>query len=209
MMLQGCTSCGGCRPMTPCECLACKGFPKFPRGIGVPKKPPHDCSNPLYYNVLTGKLHFWDHVTGTWECTEACGTDGGNGLPNISGLWSTNSVFTVGPRTLRLAFQRDGTTTWNSSAGGTPANWAENPSATVGDGFWIKALSRAHAPGDGDESLTTGFWFQLNQERAWNIGRDTAGNAAVTLDFYLSTSAADSGIIKSWTTNVLNLTVLT
>lgn len=209
-MLHGCTTCGGCRPQTPCECLACKGFPPLPIGIGAPVKPPHDCQMPLYVNVLTEKLHFWDHVTGQWECAEACSTSNTPAPPSPSpppppgesGRWSMQGNWVTAPQTLRLDFNRDGTTTRNATTPGASPNWADTPGATVGDGFWIKALTRAHAPGGGAESLTTGFWMQLSETRSWYIGRNTEGTAGVTIDFYLATAPNDSAIVKEYEDNV-------
>jgi hypothetical protein len=177
MMLTGCTNCGGCRPRTICECLECKNIPPISRVIGEPKRPPHRCQTPLAYNILTKKMHFWDHLAATpkWECVEACGTggggDGGGGTLPPCSMPAASPVtgqtfqvgvvpawtFTVGPVTSAptISGQPAGVTPVVSAlvSGVATVSWTGSPS-TSGQSYDLRVTAQNACSGGIATSIT-------------------------------------------------------
>lgn len=125
----------------------------------------------------------------TWTYTKNKGATGGGVIIN-----SFNPIVSIGAY-VSLTFKTNGRVEIKLTAAESPRfllNWIEPTSATVGNSYFIKAVTT----GDALASGTTGSYLALTSDRTWVLD-NTAGASPSSkhTDFklYLSTSSSDAG----------------
>jgi hypothetical protein len=103
------------------------------------------------------------------------------------------------PCTVTLTFARAGTVLATKTASATWAigpvshNWHSNPTATVGDTFWIRATPTTGTFTSG----TTGSWLQMNIDNVWTVSAPSLGSKSCTCTFEIATDSGGTNIVTS------------
>lgn len=109
-----------------------------------------------------------------------------------------STTITPSDASATLNFNRAGTVTSSRAGAGSTVShdWHLNPTATVGDGFWVRATLAA---GTTPTSGTIGSWTQLSATSTWNNTRTITGNKTSTLTIELATDSGGANIVTSGT----------
>ena len=124
-----------------------------------------------------------------WKYTKDKSGTGGGIIIN-----SFNPIVSIGAY-VSLTFKTNGRVEVKLTSGESPRfllNWIEPTSATIGNSYYIKAVTT----GDALTSGTTGSYQQLNADRTWvldNTGGASPSSKHTDFKLYLSTSASDAG----------------
>lgn len=93
-----------------------------------------------------------------------------------------------------LKVLRDGTVEQASGNTGSPLsytfreNWAEPPSATIGDAYHVRVTNNGETGAAGTDTGTFGSWLALTSDRTWTWQKDTDVSGTATLSVTVAIS---------------------